>query len=254
MSNRESIALNRRIAQLLQCVQNLRGNSENPKLLDSRFMQQVDPANKNSGAKLMRCFAFYDQMMLAYLFGDHDLASASGLVARQVFNLPAPGLDRYRIALFDGLTSLELYRQGKRKRFHLSNARKHMKRLKRIAYLAPQNLLGQYHLLQAQVLATTSTRNRRKAMVKFLESIALFDKCGRSLERGLSNWLFGALLEVDGQQEEARAHFQRAASIWEDWGALALASHFAKTHPDYFPQGCSSYVFSSEMAPSGFRS
>lgn len=259
-TSREGNVMSRRISELLQCIQNLRGATENPKLLDKRFTEQVNSLaeNKNSGAKLILCFAFMDQMMLAYLFGDNALAASSGQVARTVFELPAPGIDRYRVALFDGLTSLECYRRGDRKRHHLSNARKHLKRLKKIAYLAPQNMLGQYHLLQAQLLATTasSTSNQRKAVVKFMESIALFDKCGRSMERGLSNWLFGSFLEkVTGQKQVAQVHFQRAASIWEDWGALALVSHLVETHPNYFPQatGGSSYALSSEMAPSGVR-
>lgn len=245
-SSRERTMMNGKILPFLQLIQNLQGKTENPKIIDKDVIGAISSSEaENNGGKLMRCWANGDQMMLAYLLGDSELATSAGDVARQIFSLQLPGLDVYHIALFDGLVSLERYQLGDRKRFHLSNAKNQVKRLKTIGYLAPQNVLGKYYLLHAQLLATIK-KNRKKVIARFLACIALFDKSGMSLERGLSNYLFGKLLDSDGDREGARAHYVRAASIYEEWGAVALVSHLAQVHPQDFPRGHSTLFASSE--------
>jgi hypothetical protein len=260
IENSHSSVASLRLLPFLQLVSNLMGRSEDPRLLDGDIVKHEDvmrvTAKKTN--KPIEVWNHFDQVSMfmkgltveviaqlnssayfkelcAYLFGDFELAARSGKVARRLFGVYHPGIDIANIALIDGLTSLELYRQGKNKRFHILNARKHLKRLKKVAYKTPQNCLGKYYLLHAQLLATTTT-DREKTSVKFVASIALFDQSDLTMERGLSNCLFASFLESNQEQEAARSHFQLAASIYDGWGAVALVDHLSKTHSRYFPQ------------------
>lgn len=228
-----------RLTSILLLVRSLRGTRESMLVVDVKAKLKDWNMSAVGGAdhvRLMGCFTFSDQMISSYLMGNCELAAESAHVARQIFKLHIPGTDAFKIALFDGLVSLERLRQGHRKRFHVSNARKQLKRLKKLAYVAPRCFLGQYYLLQAQLLAITKT-DQKKVEMKFLASIAVVETNEMSLERGLSNYLFAKYLDSVGDFEGARSHIHRAVSIFEQWGATAVARHLSVSHQNTSSQG-----------------
>jgi len=212
------------IRSLWQAVLNLMGLAADAKTLEGEVFGlaqlEVFVRLRGSFGYSLTC---YPRCMIAYLFGDYELAFKFAKGSREISSQNLSPIMNSRALLFDGLTDVAMCRNKKHRR--ATRAAKLSKLLQRWSSRAPYNFLALHLLLDAELASLCSSESG--AHRKYVGAIAMAKDTGSLLDTALSNELCGKYLVERKDQYAAESYFRDAIRCYTDWGASAKAKHLA---------------------------
>jgi predicted ATPase len=185
----------------------------------------------------MSVFAInFQGLVLAYLFGDYELASRMAVNCRPLLQNPVIGCDKCSLAFYDSLVALALAAesQAKEKARHIALARRNMKILKNWARESPHNCLARLSLVQAEEASVTGNRNR--AYAKYLIAIAVAHEEGLLNEHSMATERMGRHLIRLNDVSLAAPYLQRSHVLYLEWGASAKAKYLKDEFNEYITE------------------
>ena len=176
-------------------------------------------------------FAYTNQSMLGYLFGDFDQARFSLQQARLVENggIASPGLVTFYF--YDSLTCLAQFKQAsyKDQLNRTKQLAKNQKKMKLWAHHAPMNYLHKYHLIEAE---RHRSLNRRDSAIELYDRAIAGAKANEYLqEEALANELAAKFYLDWGKEKVAACYMQEAYYCYARWGAKAKTNDLEIRYP-----------------------
>jgi hypothetical protein len=162
-----------------------------------------------------------NRVMLAYVFGDYELAAKCMRPSFLDFGMP-PIVQALYSVFFEGMTALALVERGTNRRSNLRLARRIIKKMKQGSALTPHTFLGKEYLLKAErdsVLGKTGNATKR-----YICAIGVARESGIRLDHALSNERAGRHYVRLGESDAAESYFRAAYASYVCWGAKAKAS------------------------------
>ena len=189
----------------------------------------VDHQARNDKTGLF--FAYTNQSMLGYLFGDFDQARLSLEQARlfEDGGIASPGLVLFYF--YDSLTCLAQFKQVSRSDQHnrLKQLATNQKKMKLWASYAPMNYLHKYHLIEAE---RHQILNKRDSAIDFYDRAIAGAKENQYIqEEALANELAAKFYLDWGKEKVAAGYMQEAYYCYARWGAKAKTDRLETEYP-----------------------
>jgi hypothetical protein len=191
-------------------------------------MLSIKKGNSSLDETFRRTWWCWSRLQLAYYFGELEIAGK----LYYPFLKSAAVATSYIVAtvrvFFSGLAASGLYRKTG-KRMYKSRARKMIKDMEKVmSSKRGLNNLHRYLLMQADMMACSSSKSRKKqetVKVAFDKAIAMAGKAGFRQDAALGNELAGEYLLTTGEDGKfwAEFYFSRAYDLYMEWGAKAKA-------------------------------
>ncbi|MBU1195600.1 MAG: diguanylate cyclase [Proteobacteria bacterium] len=222
------------LKSMLQKIDNLTGNSENPAVLKGQFydIDEMTRIHKNAMDKSQVISDYMNQIFLCYYFGHHAQAltfldsgealahsSSNGMYYEVSYCLLDSLVRLANIPNADKTAGKKLFRQVK------SN----QARLNRWANANPDNCLNKHKLVKAEQLRVSG--HDFKAHELYDESILLAHKQGFIHEEALASELCGIMHATAGRTTLAHPYLARARDLYFHWGAKAKADDMEQHYP-----------------------
>lgn len=211
------------IKPIWQTVYNLTGRAGGDVcLLDGEVMKETEI---NGWYNNIRSWAYYNKMMLCYLFGDYDKAAANAEYCRDLTNYPLGNHNHQNVVIFDALSTLMVARKQKPKlqKVGLALVKKYLEKLRYLAARSPFNFLGLQYLLEAE-LAVFNNEDEI-VFVKYVSALALMKERGSMMLTALVNERIGKYFFDNDKKKEAKPYFEEAIRNYADWGATEKVKH-----------------------------
>ena len=215
---------------MVQFVLNLRGNSEDPRVLTGFAMNEESffkEWTKDNHPRAFRNATLY-RMLLAYFFGDlHGAENARSELSSTLKDGPLPMMVTQ--FMFEGLISFSLaVRTGKSS--HVKAGRKCLNRLKKIYDGGNVNCHHMMMLLQAEAASFSGDVESVKKL--YDDAIVAAAKLGFLNTRALGNELAGKYFLRKRDDILASMYFTHAVDLYTEWGAEAKANHLKTNFGD----------------------
>jgi hypothetical protein len=202
-----------------QMVANLMGRSEDPLVLTGEYMDQEEKLAewKRTDHQFVACFYYLFRMMLAYIFGDFELA---GVMGGKMGNLyvegPSPWV-AYRF-LFRGLTGFARYSTS-RKRSHLGIGNTSIKQFEKWTKDGVINCRHMLLLLKAEKLAVLCKAHPKKVQIAYDEVISVTARLGFLDSHAIAIERLGVYFLAQEDTYNASNYLGRAREAYRRWGA-----------------------------------
>ena len=217
------VAMTRPLCQAYDC---LRGLADDPSSLTGKFMDQdaAIQSATDAGFSLELVFINYLALLLACLFHDFETAAQMAKRSRNVSNESTGTFMAVNHAFFEGLAALSLAGKTPNPKPHMNLARSSLKRLKLWSKHSPQNGMQKVMLIKAEFSALTA-KDQDAALSMYRIAAETAKKNGFIQDEALANERTGLFLLKHEDPSTARAYFERAHSLYFEWGANAKADH-----------------------------
>lgn len=202
----------------LQCIHNLLGRNAEPTMLVGDIMDETTLHQLQETNELFFVFAHFHLMMLSYLFGDTEKATACAKVVAPMTKDPMGGMEAALLVFFDGLIAArnaQIFGKWKYRR----HAAKQLKRLRHWAKHSPHTFLCRQFLLEAELQVAKG--DHLSVHSKYVAAIALAKNAGLLNITGLANELAARYYVQRNDEEQARPFGREALEYYELWGAMA---------------------------------
>jgi predicted ATPase len=217
------------IIPTLQLVLNLRGQSDDPLIMTGEMMDQEamlrEAAETNNTTQI--CSIHNSRLFLACLFGDFEVAQDA---VTKSWNVEEEMIALYDVIVyhtFAGLVAASLARRSKR-RTHVSQLRKHLKKVARWAKHSPKNNLHKQWLLEAELAALLGDTTGASRL--FRSSIEEARKSGFVQMQAIANERAGLFLRHCGDAAAAEPFYEQARWCYLEWGCTAKADRLLYTY------------------------
>ena len=224
------------ILPLWQTVLNLIGRSKNQILLKGEAMDQEQILSTTLRHEPNMKFLIYQNVMiLAYLFGDSQLAAEMANAAKQKMDFHTKSKHEVSVnAYFEGLVSVILAKETKKRKYR-GLAKKSLKEIKKWARHSPQNCTHKVLLLEAEILALDGTATD---VIRAYDSAIASAVNHRFVQDEAISYERAALYCIGSGKISLASHYCSCAhQIYHEWGAIAKADHFQNIFPGLVRNG-----------------
>ena len=205
----------------------LTGTSDTP--IDWMEIETANPAASSPCETLRWSYWCWSSVQLAYYFRRLEL---SYRLLGPFAKLSAIDIAYFSTSIcifFSGLTCSGLAKKtGKRK--YINEARKQAAKMKYIMRSRGLNNLHRYLLMQADLLAASSTNECQTTKHSYDKAIATAAKSGFIHDAALGNELAGEYFRHVGDDYWAEQYFIRACELYHEWGAQTKVEQLKKEH------------------------
>jgi len=218
-----------------QTVLQLMGKSANPDILlseaysEEKLLRLLLKANDRVGLQHF----YLQKLILAYLFGDIELALENSAQAELYLDGVAGFINVPEYHFYDSLARLAAYRQAtnEEQEEHLFYANSNLKKLQIKALSAPMNLQHKCDLIAAEIAQTLGDIVR--AMEYYDRAIAGAQENGYIQVQALAAELAGAFYLSIGREKIAKTYLIEARYCYQRWGAQAKVRHLESKYPQW---------------------
>lgn len=219
-----------------QVILNLSGKSANPALLAGPVYHaaQMEEQHKQDNNRFALALLYYNQMYLAYLFGNLTDAIAYSDQAESYLDGAAGTIFVPLYHFYDSLLRLAVYQTlSKSERDQvLSRVQSHLGKLTHWAQHAPMNHLHKCRLVEAERLRVMGLH--QEAMDLYDQAIDLSQQNAYPNETALALELTARFYLNKGSLRIARVYFRDALFTYNRWGAKAKATDLERRYPVAF--------------------
>lgn len=160
------------------------------------------------------------QMLLAYLFGDFEIAAKEARELQVYLRAGAhPGFSGVLTVYCLSLLGAAHGQKGLARRRLLSQVKRNLRKLEEFALFVPDNCLHKLNLVQAEVAVVQRKHNVARHM--YVLAISRSSELGVSWIRAIASERFACFLQKEGEKSSATDHFREAHSAFRSWGAIA---------------------------------
>ncbi len=205
------------LAHQLQVCYNFMGRSVNPVVLTGDVMNEIETMELLQGKHpVALAWLLLMKHMLTVFFNELEEAQNIALLLKKMRTGPVPPFVLRMHLFLKGLTAAVLsHNDGAQKR----HARRILEMLKSDKRVTFQNNENKIYLLEAELAVTNGDRER--ALQKYEHSIGAARREGFRHEEALANERAGLVLLGWGEELKAREYFNKACSLYSQWGAFA---------------------------------
>lgn len=167
----------------------------------------------------------FHRTVLAYLFGDYNLASQLIDSCLGLFQHPLAGFDKCAVTYWRSLVFLALAATsvGRKKSTYIAQSRRFTKQLEKWALDSPHNILAGLSLLEAEHASVTG--DSKRAYAKYLVAISLAkEEALLNAECMMAERAGRHLLRLN-DFTSAAPFLQRSYDAYLAWGAKVKAEH-----------------------------
>jgi len=213
-----------------QLIHNLMGLADDPKILSVDCPTTC--ARNECKTTIIVCIRL-QKMMLFYLFGDYEKALETAVEVESM-QFMAPGIEYIFNVFFIGMTHLAAARSLKRRKKQkcIAKAKRIIKKFKNWSLNSPHNCLALKYLLEAEMASIQG--KAKKAYEKYTASTALATDAGFSMIEAVAHESCGRHLYAIGNESMATSSLRKAVKCYQDWGAMAKATHLEEESEGLF--------------------
>lgn len=174
----------------------------------------------------MHSFAInFHGTVMAYLFGDYDIAYQLIFDCHNIFQHPLAGFDKCSVAYWTSLVCLALAATsvGKKRSTYLFQSRRYTKMLKSWVLDSPHNVLAGLSLIEAEVASITG--KSKQAFAKYLVAISVAKGEALLKEECIVNERIGRHFLRLNDFTGATPFLQRSCELYLEWGSKTKANH-----------------------------
>lgn len=201
-------------------------NHRRPWDSQTKYLEDGDVFDASAMERLpmMKTWTTFHGAMLAYMFGDFELAESMHEGYEELIRFPVSASDDSLVYLVDGLIAAAMARtQPSRQR--IRRLRRRLSKVTKWATYCPHNFLGKQYLLEAELASLRRGRDGRQtlkqhrlAQVKYASAIAVSQKYGLIIQTALA-------YECAARHADPRHHLTEARRVYEEWGSQAKVDH-----------------------------
>lgn len=163
----------------------------------------------------------FHSMMLAYYFGDYQLAEEFSVGSNNIYDNNFGAMDTSVVLFYECMTLLATARKGDRKRMRY--VRRLLKRLEMWAVNCPSNFLGKQYFIEAEVALVKG--DQLKCIAKYYSSILHAREGGFVVQEALANERMAKLRLASGDDDAAAPFLEEACRLYQVWGGTAKLNH-----------------------------
>ncbi|WP_370298951.1 AAA family ATPase, partial [Pontibacterium sp.] len=218
----------------LQAIDNIRGLSRNPTLLEGRYCQEEKALAdyRENNHRTAACLLHMYKAQLHYMFGEYEAASLHGMEGEQLISSIHGTYSQPWLHYISAMAQLAVLRDTNviQQPARVRHIRKIMRLTKGWAQQCPENHLHHYLMLQAE-MARVQKRYTR-AMALYDQAIDAFKDSEMSLDLAQA-YERAALLYLEWSKSKiGRAYLQDALKIYQTMGASAKVEQMLQVYAD----------------------
>ncbi|CAB1059082.1 Serine/Threonine protein kinase and Signal Transduction Histidine Kinase (STHK) with GAF sensor (EC [Olavius sp. associated proteobacterium Delta 1] len=206
-----------------QTVLNLRGQSENPRILIGECYDETKMLSIHTEAndRTTLCNLYFNKLFLCYLFRDYSQAVEMADITESYLDGVIGTLVVPLFYFYDSLARLATCSKERisKRKGSLKRIGSNQKKMKKWAHHAPMNHLHKFYLVEAELHRILGQND--EAGDFYDQAIKLAKKNEFTNEEALANELAGRFYLERGKAVIARAYLQEALHCYKKWGALA---------------------------------
>jgi hypothetical protein len=217
----------------LQAIHNFLGRTtDEPKYFKGEILDysvELTAENKEKEPLYYRWILFYC-MMVAYCFGDYDLAASFsiGITKLRQDRIAVQAIAAGAIIFYESIALLASMR-GRRK---LPYVRRNLRKLEYFAKHAPMNFLGKVHLLKAELSVVSG--DHLSVHAEYISAILFSREAGFVMQEAMANERAGRYYLSRNEEEKGEVYIQEALRVYEIWGGIAKVQHLQTEFPRFF--------------------
>lgn len=217
-----------------QSVLNLAGKNLIPERLCGGIynVDEMMPVHLAANDRTSIFDACLHQLILAYLFHDHETAAARAEDTEKYSDGVTSMLYMPLMVLYGGLARIACCRHatGYRKQRLLFSVMRARRKMKKWAEQVPENFLHMFYLIDAEYARTRKDDDRARKSYRMAIQTATHHQYYHV--RALANELFAQFWMEKDESDIARLYMTRARQAYQIWGAAAKVGHLDATYPD----------------------
>ena len=161
------------------------------------------------------------KMNILCIFHEFEQAEKIPKIMNQYGNGFSPGFSTATFAVCEGLASLAMHGQErKRRKVRLAVGKRCLKQLQALSKYSPANYMSKVCLLEAEMAIATDD-SLANAIEKFDQSIRFGNESELYSDVGMAAERAAHALRQNGRYEDANKYLTTALQAYRDWGAFA---------------------------------
>lgn len=197
-------------------------NEGDPMAVSGDIIDEEGIERMKSYGSLLYKFSYFPRIFLPYILGDHQHAMLLSEECLKVFKIGDLGPIYYTMIIFlRGLCCISIARKSKY-RFN-RRLKKLLITLKLLSEYQPNNFLGKYLILKAEVASLYIVNNTNKtAITKYIIAISITKENNSMFEYALANELAAKYLLYQRNNKPiiAEKYIRQAIATYNQWGAI----------------------------------